>query len=954
MASQEESSRSDSSSPEALLYKLCRRLLGKETDSKDKSIEISNHFQYAVKLLGSHFAPTVATDEFRVVERIKRKLLKEKGEVEIAIFAELYRKLVSQPVLKNRWAILYFLMSVGEDSSSKHSHGQGSCGGPSFFGRGLPTYLTSTPAVPGEASNRPSSHTPGILSMTHATESSSGISSVATRSSNPTPIPPSFVPNYGPTPSVHFADEVMTHEANDGSRLASLVAQSLSISQSRGRNTGTASQSIGATPVVRYMSFGNDSQNTSHEVSEAILLREIIYIFQGIEGKIIKLDQSNDAYRIDSKLGVPRSVRDLVNKLAELGWLYRKIRKYLDAHAGDKAMGLVGQSFCAALQQELTEYYRLLAVLEGQQQLGDAGFVGEGASGSLTLRRLMVWTFDPLTRLQTLAALVDACKGKKGGALLSALYSNMQHGDPFVKSLVRHILNLVSRPIRLILDRWIYEGELDDLYNEFFVAVDYDTKDDRLWYEKYSIRKPMLPSFISFELGTKILNIGKTINFIRRVCEDRSPIRGGEEKALDSIRSQEGSATAQLTAEEEFGGVALQETIDTAYRITSKRLLEIFFTKYKFVDHLRALRLYLLLGQGDFIRHLMDLLESDLAKAASTLYMHNLTGVLETAIRATNAQYADPEIIERLDCRLLEVSPGDTGWDVFSLDYHVDGPISTVFTPECMIHYLRIFNFLWRAKRMEYCLTEMWKQQMTTRRMLKSLPEVSPILHMCHMLGTEMIHFVHQMQYYITFEVLECCWADLKKQVAEASDLDHIIAAHETFLDQVLNRCLLDAESRKMLTQLRAIFDLIIQFQNAQESFFSAATRELQSRQALEKAIETRADEGKWGMTDKDEELERKRSVKFVDNVIPDTRAQLKVLSKSYQDMVQQFLMMLTSHHDVSLRFLSFRLDFNEHYKKIEPKLRSPLTHRFSKRIKTPVPKAHLKQASDPSDQTQS
>lgn len=239
---------------------------------------------------------------------------------------------------------------------------------------------------------------------------------------------------------------------------------------------------------------------------------------------------------------------------------------------------------------------------------------------------------------------------------------------------------------------------------------------------------------------------------------------------------------------------------------------------------------------------------------------------------------------------------------------------------------------------MEYCLTEMWTQQMTNRRMLKSLPEVSPILHMCHMLGTEMIHFIHQMQYYITFEVLECCWADLKKQVEEASDLDHIIAAHETFLDQVLNRCLLDAESRQMLTQLRTIFDLIIQFQNAQEAFFSAATTELQSRQRLEKAVELRTDEGEWGMTEWDEEEERKRSVKFVDNVIPDTRAQLKVLSKSYQDMVQQFLMMLTSHQDVSLRFLSFRLDFNEHYKKREPKLRSPLTHRFSKRVKTPVP----------------
>lgn len=170
-------------------------------------------------------------------------------------------------------------------------------------------------------------------------------------------------------------------------------------------------------PVYGLQTFFFFTFSASYEVSEATLLREIIYIFQGIEGKVIKLDQSNDAYRIDSKLGVPRAVRDLVNKLAELGWLFRKIRKYLDAHAGDKALGLVGQSFCAALQQELTEYYRLLAVLEGQHQVGDAGFVGEGASGSLTLRRLMVWTYDPLMRLRTLAALVDACKGKLGSSL---------------------------------------------------------------------------------------------------------------------------------------------------------------------------------------------------------------------------------------------------------------------------------------------------------------------------------------------------------------------------------------------------------------------------------------------------------------------------------------------------------------------------------------------------------
>jgi len=35
--------------------------------------------------------------------------------------------------------------------------------------------------------------------------------------------------------------------------------------------------------------------------------------------------------------------------------------------------------------------------------------------------------------------------------------------------------------------------------------------------------------------------------------------------------------------------------------------------------------------------------------------MHNLTGLLEAAIRATNAQFDDPESLKRLDCRLLEV-----------------------------------------------------------------------------------------------------------------------------------------------------------------------------------------------------------------------------------------------------------------------------------------------------------
>lgn len=36
---------------------------------------------------------------------------------------------------------------------------------------------------------------------------------------------------------------------------------------------------------------------------------------------------------------------------------------------------------------------------------------------------------------------------------------------------------------------------------------------------------------------------------------------------------------------------------------------------------------------------------------------------------------------------------------------------------------------------------------------LPSLAELSGVLHQCHVLASEMVHFIHQMQYYITFEV---------------------------------------------------------------------------------------------------------------------------------------------------------------------------------------------------------
>ena len=70
-----------------------------------------------------------------------------------------------------------------------------------------------------------------------------------------------------------------------------------------------------------------------------------------------------------------------------------------------------------------------------------------------------------------------------------------------------------------------------------------------------------------------------------------------------------------------------------------------------------------------------------------------------------------------------------------------------------MCHMLGI-KMIHFVHQMQYYITF----KVRTRGLSGVLPTgspVSPTLHMCHMLGTDMIHFIHQMQSYITFEVRE-------------------------------------------------------------------------------------------------------------------------------------------------------------------------------------------------------
>uniref|UniRef100_A0A8D3CFX5 Tubulin gamma complex component 3 n=1 Tax=Scophthalmus maximus TaxID=52904 RepID=A0A8D3CFX5_SCOMX len=553
----------DQKSPNVLLQSLCCRITGKS------EAEVAHQFQYAVRVIGSNYAPTIERDEFLVSEKIKKELLKQRREADAALFSELHRKLQTQSVLKHRWSVLYLLLSLSEDPR-KPSGRVGNYG--ALFAQALPRDAHSTPFY----CTRPQSLALGYGERSgglSATVGTSGISSLGVYTLN------------GPTPT-----QLPQSAQPLGSRLAWALPMSCS-------------------PLIYAFAVTLEAQSDLWssagigEVSEAALVRDILYVFQGIDGKFIKMSGQENCYKIDSKVVLCKSLRDTSSRLAELGWLHNKVRKYTDARSLDRAFGLVGQSFCASLHQELKEYYRLLSVLHSQLQVEDDQGVTVCTESSLTLRRLLVWMYDPKLRLKTLAALVDYCQGRKGGELATAVHAYGKTGDPQMRALVQHILSLVSNPILNFLYRWIYDGELEDTYHEFFVASDPNVKTDRLWHDKYSLRKSMIPSFITMDQARKVLLIGKSINFLHQVCHDRTP--------PGKITSASKSADTPKDAAELLSDLegAFQEKIDAAYFDTSKYLLNVLNRNYLLLEHLQAMRRYLLLGQGDFIRHLMDLLK---------------------------------------------------------------------------------------------------------------------------------------------------------------------------------------------------------------------------------------------------------------------------------------------------------------------------------------------------------
>lgn len=872
--------------------------------------------------LCSERSPAISADTNHAHDLIKKKLVQSNPSAALR-FTNLYTRLLSVPVLQQKWAILYLLYQLADSPDPEEP---------------LPLE-----AVRQAAENK-------IEALRHTEK-------------EPAPKPPR-------APS---RQDEQFHEAFQPSGLRKFPPEEARRGPDDSRADDEDTEVLDARDVTLKSKFLSDHQNELNP-PETSLLRDMPFTLQGLSSTTLPFAKDN-SLKLPATL--PPPLISLLHSLAEPSLLYKDLTDWVKTPAG----GLLGQSLRAAVNGELRAYLNLVATLEGQIRRAlssldeSAPRSGIGKAG-VTLKRCVVWTREATMGLRLLSLIAEESKSKKGGQLISLIHGfSTSHGDPIVAAFAERLLASVTRPFYDILRHWIYDGELQDPYQEFFVREQDPNDEERqdlkargmssVWNDKYEVEKGMIPSIITTDdFAQKVFLIGKSLNFIRHSCGDAPWVDDYSKSSSKELR---------------YGDTAtLEAWIDEAYKTTMKRLMDLMTNKFHLFHHLKALKSYLLLGQGDFIALLMESLAANLDRPAGAQYRHTLTAQLEHAIRGSNAQYDSPEVLRRLDARMLQLSHGDIGWDCFTLEYKVDAPTDVVVTEWGNKQYLKVFNFLWKIKRVEFALSYSWRRSMTGARgvLQTNDPAVLETWKSTRGVLAEMIHFVGQLQYYILFEVIESSWDELQKGVTkEDCTLDDLIRAHSKFLNSITRKGLLGAKRKSYgepvagsedrngyLVQLKDILDNMLGYRACVDGLYSWSVSEFTRRQETDvratasttagaagsaigpgtrrqlfparsyghmktasAATSTRGSqpntptvaEAPAGFDDPFASFE---SAETVASEFPALQERLRALAASFQRKLCALLGDLAYQPDVDMRFLGVSMNFNDAYVPTRPK----------------------------------
>ena len=221
-------------------------------------------------------------------------------------------------------------------------------------------------------------------------------------------------------------------------------------------------------------------------IQEMRLVEDILDVMLGFDGEYIKKD-SRGVYSLEPHKDRPTcslALAELTKKILILPSCYCKIENYISTYSIQE--GTVCQALCSGLRQFVKEY-KMMAI-QFDEEVGTRG---------VTLQEIWYYIQPSLQLMESIVELIGEAQGKKGGQLITVILK-MLNGTTSEQA-VRIYNFLFEKCIRVyiqMISKWIYEGVIEDKYQEFMILEDESQRDQKWshWEDKYMLRSEQVPA----------------------------------------------------------------------------------------------------------------------------------------------------------------------------------------------------------------------------------------------------------------------------------------------------------------------------------------------------------------------------------------------------------------------------------------------------------------------------
>lgn len=382
-----------------------------------------------------------------------------------------------------------------------------------------------------------------------------------------------------------------------------------------------------------------------------------------------------------------------------------------------------------------------------------------------SLKQLYYEFYDQIIVLRFHYRYMENFEETSGDVFLTKFNDLQSHGDVLIRQICAEIFkNILSLYYEYLID-WLTMGKLEATYQEFFI-INNDSEDPL----PFKLVKNKIPKFIPISVANEIFIIGKTFLLLSKYCKELHWTNEISKKY--SFKYQQFGHNVQLT---DFYSV-VHSHYEEMVKFANSTLLH----KFHYKQVLYTLKDILLMGKSDLIDVLIQKAQNILTMPSASLSGYRLTRFLQEAVQQSSMRNllnkSDKNfVINGLDARILDLGHGSLGWDVFTLDYLIDIPLSIVINVNRnngKKEYLRIFNFLWRFKKNNFFYNQEWLKSNQLIRNFRKMDRHGPLikdltskLSKVNILRNQMQHFSQKLEAFCFRSIIDKNFQEFEHRV---------------------------------------------------------------------------------------------------------------------------------------------------------------------------------------------